>query len=88
MTGLALVLAALSIGDLVAGGLTGESTRVGRVALGTICAIGTPLILLPGTALPAEAAAGILIVTALASSGWLLLKLGLALSEQRQDPCL
>jgi hypothetical protein len=86
--GIATALLALSVGDLIAGGLTGEPQRLRRLLLGTVGAGVASWIVLHQSGLAPRTATSVFVGVVLATCSWLLCKLGLARAEQRQEGTL
>lgn len=87
MIGVAFLLIGLSVGDLVAGGLTGEIETIRRLASGLGASLGTVL-LLALLMRPALDSFALALAIALAISGslaWMLSKLGMSQAEARED---
>lgn len=81
MIGVATVMLALSVGDLVAGGLTGEPQRFSRVLLGTFCGGVTSWVVLHATRLSPTPWWCALIGAVFGTLCWLVCKLKLAKAE-------
>jgi hypothetical protein len=85
MIGIAAALLALSVGDLVAGGFTGEPQRLWRVLLGTVCASLASWMALSESQLPPGASLCAWIGVTASTLCWLFCKLMLARADQRRD---
>lgn len=74
MTGIALLLVGVSVGDLVAGGLAGEPTSRNRVILAVVTCLGTIGVLAFGLDLSVANVLSITVLVVLVTSAWLIAK--------------
>jgi hypothetical protein len=81
-------LLALSVGDLIAGGLTGEPRTLRRLLLGTVGTGVASWVVLSQTGLAPRGATSVLVGVELGTCCWLLCKLQLARAERRQEGTL
>lgn len=85
MIGVAFLLAALAVGDLVAGGLTGEVESVRRVAWGGAAALVALVVVVVVVQPGLESNVAAIGLAILGSFAWMLCKLGLSRAESREE---